>query len=47
MQLDSTGVVDMANLDAIYYVEDLASDQGEDLSFALDHALESMKYRGR
>lgn len=47
VQLDSTGVVDMANLDAIYYVEDLASDQGEDLSFALDHALESMKYRGK
>lgn len=47
VQLDSTGVVDMAGNKALYYVEDLAADQGEDLSFILDHALESMKYRGK
>lgn len=47
VQLDSTGVVDMAGNESLYYVEDLAADQGEDLSFVLDHALESMKYRGK
>lgn len=47
VQLDSTGVVDMAGNESLYYVEDLAADQGEDLSFILDHALESMKYRGK
>ena len=47
VQLDSTGVVDMAGNKALYYVEDLAADQGEDLSFILDHALESMRYRGK
>ena len=47
VQLDSTGVVDMASYDGIYYVEDLATDHGEDLSFILDHALESMRYQGK
>ena len=47
VQLDSTGVVDMAGNESLYYVEDLAADQGEDLSFILDHALESMRYRGK
>ena len=47
VQLDSTGVVDMAGNESLYYVEDLAGDQGEDLSFILDHALESMRYRGK
>ena len=37
----------MAGNESLYYVEDLAADQGEDLSFILDHALESMRYRGK
>ena len=47
VQLDATGVVDMAGNRHLYYMEDLAADQGEDLSFALDHALESMRYQGK
>ena len=47
VQLDSTGVVDMSTNPDIYYVEDLAAAQGDDLSFILDHALESMRYKGK
>lgn len=47
VQLDATGVVDMAGNRHLYYMEDLAADQGDDLSFALDHALESMRYQGK
>ena len=47
VQLDSTGVVDMSTSSEIYYVEDLAKDQGDSLDFMLDHALESMRYQGR
>ena len=46
-QLDSTGVTDMGTSPYIYYVEDLAKDNGEDLSFLLDSAIESMRYKGK
>lgn len=46
-QLDSTGVTDMSTSPYIYYVEDLAADNGEDLDFLLDTAKESMRFAGK
>ena len=46
-QLDSTGVTDMGTSPYIYFVEDLAKDNGEDLSFLLSSAIESMRYKGK
>ena len=47
VQLDATGVVDMSTYENIYYIDDLAAANGDDLSFMLDHALESMRYKGK
>jgi len=47
VQLDSTGVVDMANEERLLFVEDLASENGDDLSFLLPHAKSSMSYKGK
>lgn len=47
VQLDATGVVDMSSYGNIYYIDDLANANGDDLSFMLDHALESMRYKGK
>ena len=47
VQLDATGVVDMAANEDLLFAEDLFVSQGDDLSFLLDHAKESMMYRGR
>lgn len=47
VQLDATGVTDMSTYDNVYFIDELAANQGEDLSFMLDHALESMRYKGK
>ncbi len=47
VQLDATGVVDMAANDDLLFAEELFTSQGDDLSCLLDHARESMMYRGR
>lgn len=47
VQLDATGVVDMAANSDLLYVEDLFKANGDDLSFLLDHAKESMMYKNR
>lgn len=46
-QLDSTGVTEMGTSPYIYFVEDLAAANGDDLSFLLDSAYESMMYTGK
>lgn len=47
VQLDATGVVDMAANTDLLYVEDLFNENGDDLSFLLSHAKESMMYKNK
>ena len=47
VQLDATGVVDMASNKDLLYAEDLFKANGDDLSFLLEQAKESMMYKNK
>ena len=47
VQLDATGVVDMAANKDLLYAEDLFKENGDDLSFLLSQAKESMMYKNK